>query len=151
MRIWSLHPRYLDRQGLTACWRETLLAQAVLAGRTRGYTRHPQLERFREQPDSIGALASYLHAVADEADLRGYQFDRSRIDRKPEVTAPLTVTTGQLQLEWRWLLSKLKARSPSEFQRWSAEGDPDPHPSFRAVAGPVESWERLDPSDVARS
>ncbi len=30
MRIWSLHPKYLDRQGLLACWRETLLAQKVM-------------------------------------------------------------------------------------------------------------------------
>ena len=48
MRLWSVHPLHLDRQGLTACWREALLAQAVLAGRTRGYRAHPQLERFRE-------------------------------------------------------------------------------------------------------
>ena len=148
MRIWSLHPRYLDRQGLTACWRETLLAQAVLAGRTRGYTRHPQLERFRDQPDPIGALDWYLHGIADEADQRGYRFDRSRIDRTPAAVAPLAVTTGQLQLERTWLLSKLKARSPSDFRRWSGVGESDPHPSFHAVAGPVESWERLDPAHL---
>lgn len=67
VRIWSLHPKYLDRQGLTACWRETLLAQAVLAGRTRGYRSHPQLERFREHPDPISAVGWYLHGIADEA------------------------------------------------------------------------------------
>ena len=48
MRLWSLHPRYLDRQGLLALWREALLARAVLGGRTRGYRNHPQLERFGE-------------------------------------------------------------------------------------------------------
>src|SRR5690606_6899395 len=42
MRLWSLHPRYLDRQGLLALWREALLARAVLRGETRGYTLHPQ-------------------------------------------------------------------------------------------------------------
>ncbi|MGP9584395.1 pyrimidine dimer DNA glycosylase/endonuclease V, partial [Micrococcaceae sp. AOP34-BR2-30] len=30
MRLWSLHPEVLDRQGLIAGWREALLAQAVL-------------------------------------------------------------------------------------------------------------------------
>jgi hypothetical protein len=148
MRIWSLHPRYLDRQGLTACWRETLLAQAVLAGRTRGYTRHPQVQRFREQLDPIGTLAWYLHGVADEADARGYRFDRERIDREPAAADPLAVTTGQLQLEWRWLRSKLKARSPSYFRRWAGVNDPDPHPSVHAIVGPVESRERLDPSEL---
>lgn len=37
MRLWTLHPKYLDPKGLVALWRETLLAQRVLAGRTRGY------------------------------------------------------------------------------------------------------------------
>ena len=27
MRIWTLHPEYLDGRGLTALWRETLLAR----------------------------------------------------------------------------------------------------------------------------
>lgn len=148
MRIWSLHPHHLDRQGLTACWRETLLAQAVLAGRTRGYTRHPQLQRFGEQADPIGTLAWYLHGLADEADRRGYQFARDRIDREPASTPTLAVTTGQLQLEWAWLLSKLKARSPSDFQRWSGVRGPEPHRSFHVVDGPVESWERLNPAEL---
>jgi len=33
MRMWSVHPSHLDRAGLVACWRESLLAQAVPAGR----------------------------------------------------------------------------------------------------------------------
>lgn len=41
MRLWTLHPRYLDAQGLVALWREALLAQKVLQGLTRGYTRPP--------------------------------------------------------------------------------------------------------------
>ncbi|MCK6211165.1 pyrimidine dimer DNA glycosylase/endonuclease V [Georgenia sp. EYE_87] len=81
MRIWSLHPRYLDRQGLTACWREALLAQAVLAGRTRGYRQHSQLTRFRAQPDAVAAVGVYLGGVASEAARRGYRFDVGRIDR----------------------------------------------------------------------
>lgn len=76
MRIWSLHPRYLDRQGLTACWREGLLAQAVLAGRTRGYRQHSQLERFRAQPDPVAAVGAYLEAVAREAADRGLPLRR---------------------------------------------------------------------------
>jgi hypothetical protein len=34
MRLWSLHPKHLDRQGLLAVWREGLLAQEVLRGET---------------------------------------------------------------------------------------------------------------------
>ncbi|HKX52383.1 MAG TPA: pyrimidine dimer DNA glycosylase/endonuclease V [Nitrosospira sp.] len=38
MRLWTLHPRYLDTKGLVAAWREALLAQKVLSGLTSGYT-----------------------------------------------------------------------------------------------------------------
>jgi hypothetical protein len=36
MRLWTLHPKYLDARGLVALWREALLAQKVLRGATRG-------------------------------------------------------------------------------------------------------------------
>ena len=143
MRIWSLHPKYLDRQGLTACWRETLLAQAVLAGRTRGYRSHPQLERFREHPDPIGAVGWYLHGIADEADARGYRYDRDRVDRSPSPVSPISVTTGQLDLEWWWLRSKLAARSPAILDKWTDVVRPEQHRSFELIDGFVASWERL--------
>lgn len=31
MRLWSVHPGWLDAKGLVAAWREGLLARAVLA------------------------------------------------------------------------------------------------------------------------
>lgn len=49
MRLWTIHPKYLDTRGLTALWREALLARKVLKGLTIGYRHHPQLERFRQQ------------------------------------------------------------------------------------------------------
>ena len=142
MRIWSLHPQYLDQQGLTACWRETLLAQAVLAGRTRGYRSHPQLERFRATADPIGSVCWYLHGIADEADGRGYRFDRSRIDRTPIPTSPIEVNTGQMEYEWAWLRRKLTARNPAWLDRWSGVGRPESHHAFVVVHGPISSWER---------
>lgn len=143
MRIWSLHPKYLDRQGLTACWRETLLAQAVLAGRTRGYRSHPQLIRFRNQADGLAVLGWYLHGLADEAESRGYQFDRDRIDRAAEQVPTIAVTSGQLAVEWRWLATKLAARGPAVLSRWKDVAQPQPHRSFHVVEGPIASWERL--------
>ena len=79
MRIWSLHPCLLDRRALVACWRETLLAQKVLRGLTRGYTNHTQLIRFRAHPQPLEAVAAYLSGLADEADARGYSFNRALI------------------------------------------------------------------------
>lgn len=145
MRLWSLHPSALDRQGLTACWREGLLAQAVLAGGTRGYTRHPQLVRFRRQPEPSVAVAAYLHAVADEATARGYRFDTTRVGvpegERTRATPRIAVTQGQLDLEWRHLLRKLAVRSPDRYTA-AAVGGPSPHPLFVVVPGDVEPWER---------
>ena len=80
MRLWTIHPKYLDRQGLVALWREGLLAQAVLRGRTKGYKSHPQLNRFKAHPMPHEAIAYYLHEVQEEAKRRGYRFDAAKID-----------------------------------------------------------------------
>lgn len=146
VRLWSLHPGVLDRQGLIACWRESLLAQAVLSGRTRGYTRHPQLERFRDHPRPLTAVAAYLEGLYVESRERGYRFDGERVLGGPAghlaQVDRISVTEGQLRLEWAHLQSKLAARSP---QLHTAGPAPDPvpiHPLFGAVAGPPAAWER---------
>jgi len=139
MRLWSIHPQYLDAKGLVALWREGLLAQAVLAGQTRGYRSHPQLERFR---DRTGAIAVYLHHVVDEAESRGYKFDRSKL---PAVDAvPLIeVSNGQLRFEWQHLTGKLRDRDPARYRRFANITDPLPHPFFIVVPGSVAAWEKL--------
>lgn len=149
MRLWSVHPRHLDRQGLTGCWREALLAQAVLAGRTKGYRSHPQLERFRAHEDPLAAVGAYLAALADEATARGYRFDRSRIERPPQPSAagavpvaPIPVTDGQLDLEREHLRAKLALRSPDWRPAAGGTDASEAHPLFRVVPGPVETWER---------
>ena len=138
MSLWSIHPQYLDVKGLVAVWREGLLAQAVLGGLTRGYTHHPQLIRFKS---SRGAIATYLHSIADEADRRGYSFDRSRIVT-PGRAVVLTVTTGQLEYEWSHLKRKLRERSPADYRRVIRERNPLPHPCFTVVPGGIADWER---------
>lgn len=143
MRLWSLHPSQLDAKGLVACWREALLAQAVIAGRTVGYTRHPQLERFTARPDPLRAIAAYLHDVAREADARGYRFDAGRIGTEQDRT-PIPVTDGQIALEWEHLGAKLAARSPADWERWRTSA-PAVHPLFVLVPGPAEPWEKAVP------
>ncbi len=144
MRLWSLHPRALDRQGLIALWREGLLARKVLAGETRGYRHHPQLERFRAHSEPQVAIAAYLHAVADEADRRGYRFDRSRIGAAARETTPIPVSDGQLAFEAGHLAAKLERRSPEVLAQGDPRKSPAPHPLFRVVPGPIASWERPD-------
>ncbi|HMN45996.1 MAG TPA: pyrimidine dimer DNA glycosylase/endonuclease V [Povalibacter sp.] len=141
MRLWSLHPRYLDPQGLVALWRETLLAQAVLRGETRGYRHHPQLDRFRNHPAPLSAISLYLRAIHAESVARGYSFDERKI-RPARRRASLAVTTGQMSYEWKHLLGKLKQRSPALHRQWRTTETPQPHPLFKVRAGEVESWER---------
>jgi hypothetical protein len=114
--------------------------QAVLAGATRGYTRHPQLERFREHPDALELVGAYLSGVADEATARGYRFDRDRIRMPADATGQLDVTEGQLAHEWQHLLAKLEARCPAIAERVQ-HAEPAPHPLFRVVPGPVAAWD----------
>lgn len=141
MRLWSLHPRYLDPQGLVALWREGLLAKAVLRGETRGYRHHPQLLRFQAQPLPLSSLNAYLAVVLAEATARGYAFDRSKLGPRRAVS-PIEVTDGQLAHEWQHLLRKLSTRSPQLYRRWSEVTVPDCHPLFRIRSGPIEEWER---------
>ena len=140
MRLWSLHPKYLDSKGLVALWREGLLAKAVLEGKTKGYRSHPQLQRFREQEVPVAAINSYLHALLDEARLRGYRFDGTKLGPAVEVR-PIEVSVGQLRYEWRHLLSKLDRRDPERFRSLCGIEDPEPHPLMRVVPGGIETWE----------
>ena len=142
MRLWSLHPRYLDPQGLVALWREALLAQAVLRGQTRGYRHHPQLERFRAQPAPLAAISAYLAGIHAEAVIRGYHFDKSKVSRG-RTPAAIAVTEGQIGFEWQHLLQKLNDRNPVLYRRWRKDVRPDCHPLFRVHTGPIEPWERV--------
>lgn len=141
MRLWTLHPKYLDPKGLVALWRESLLAHAVLHGETNGYTRHPQLERFKSHKNTLFAIDAYLTAIFDEAVLRGYSFDGSKIGHF-EVVDQIEATSGQVEFEWRHLLCKLSARSPLIYEKLHNIADPECHPLFRIVDGQIEQWER---------
>ena len=143
MRLWTIHPRYLDSQGLLALWREALLARAVLRGRTRGYRHHPQLARFRGHRQPRYAINAYLAAIHAEARERGYSFDATKIGPLRAI-ALIPTTRAQIAYEWRHLLKKLTVRNPALRRRSRAVTVPQCHPLFKPVAGPVESWERVD-------
>ncbi len=140
MRLWSIHPGYLDAKGLVALWREGLLAQNVLLGKTKGYKNHPQLKRFKADKNPAGAIASYLKAVADEADRRGYHFDRNKIINE-ELGGSITVTTGQLDYEFKHLLEKLRKRDSVRYDQLFKTTEIELHPIFNKVTGDREDWE----------
>jgi len=141
MRLWSLHPKHLDARGLVALWREALLAQAVLAGKTRGYKHHPQLERFRANKAPLKAIGAYLSEVQNEGRRRGYKFDRSKILFPSARSAHMPVTDGQLRHEWLHLEKKLMKRDKLKMAE-NARAKRRAHPGFAVKKGKKEGWEK---------
>ncbi len=140
MRLWSLHPKYLDSKGLVALWREGLLARAVVKGETKGYKNHPQLTRFMDQENPLQSIDSYLMSVYEESKQRSYNFDRNKIG--PDFTvSKIKVTRGQIQYEFNHLRSKLKIRDHLKYIELLETNEPDTNPIFVVVEGEIEPWE----------
>src|SRR5687767_7965640 len=112
MRLWSLHPRYLDGKGLGGLWREGLLARHCLLGLTRGYVHHPQLRRFRAHASPVEALDAYLGVVWEEACARGYRLDGTKLGNRLVTVAAIPLHRGQLDFEIGHLARKLRERDP---------------------------------------
>jgi len=143
MRLWSIHPKYLDSIGLIALWREGLLAKAVLSGKTKGYKNHSQLIRFKKCAKPINAINNYLSFVLQEAENRGYKFDKRKINSKLKLDNKLKVTNKQLEYELQHLLKKLKIRAPTKHKALKSIKHIECNPLFCVVKGNIESWERL--------
>ncbi len=141
MRLWSIHPRYLDPKGLVAVWREGLLALKVLKGKTQGYKNHPQLQRFKVCYDPVAAITGYLWYVHDESLSRGYSFDSGKLASRTRAPR-LSVTTGQLAYELEHLKKKLAVRDRLWYERIANERTADPNPLFTVRPGAIEDWER---------
>ena len=146
MRLWSIHPRYLDSKGLVALWREGLLAKKVLEGKTKGYKNHPQLERFKNFKDPILAINSYLFYVLKEAKLRNYKFNEKKLKIDGKILyKKIPVTEGQIKFEFRHLLSKLKRRDKRHYRfllKLKKGGKTLTNPIFYQIKGKKEKWEK---------
>lgn len=140
MRLWTLHPKYLDTQGLLAVWREALLAQKVLEGRTKGYTKHPQLWRFTSSAKPTSAIAQYLRVIYEESVTRKYKFNYEKIG-KVDSECTIVCTRGQLLYEWLHFKEKLRNRDATRFSELQDLEVPDQHPLFKIAEGDVEAWE----------
>ena len=143
MRIWSLHPKYLDAKGLVALWRETLLAKHVLDGKTRGYKNHPQLIRFRKCKKPLEAVNQYLTEVFKESVLRGYKFDKKKVNQN-FTKVKLKVTSKQIEYEAKHLLRKLKIRDKEKYKSLKKLNVFESHPLFKIADGEIEEWEKIE-------
>lgn len=140
MRLWTIHPRYLDTKGLLAVWREGLLAQKVLQNKTRGYRNQPQLKRFTSSPDAVGAIGAYLRGIYLEAVQRGYNFSEDKINQA-HFRYQIPCTRGQLLYEWKHLREKMRQRDTNRYQKMESVGEPEPHALFHIIEGDIEDWE----------
>ena len=104
MRLWTISFKYLDAKGLVALWREALLAKNVLAGLTKGYKNHPQLDRFYAHENAREAINAYLAEVCAQACARGYKFDAAKVGEFDwRNLAKIAVTRGQIEYEFAFL------------------------------------------------
>ncbi|MDR1503185.1 MAG: pyrimidine dimer DNA glycosylase/endonuclease V [Prevotella sp.] len=140
MRLWSLHPQYLDSAGLNASWREGLLAKNVLVGNTKGYTNHPQLIRFKNSPDPNLYIDAFLTEIYKEAARRNFSYSKEKICMIDNIS-PIPVTKGQLEYEYEHLRRKLQKRSPELLEKLPALTELKPHPLFETIEGAIEDWE----------
>ena len=129
MRLWSIHTKYLDSKGLVALWREALLAQKVLQGRTKGYRFHPQLDRFKDTKNPVSTIGAYLHHIYLESKERNYNFQLSKIDIIEDVPK-MKISRDLLLSEFKHLLGKLEQRDEELFQQLLKVDIILPHPSF---------------------
>jgi len=141
MRLWSLHPQYLDSRGLVALWREGLLAQKVLHGQTVGYLHHPQLERFSGHANPMAAIGLYLAHIYDEALDRGYNFQINKIIKRNAEAAKIVVSDEQMLFEFNHLKNKLLERDLEAYKNIMSVKTPEPHPLFTVKNGPIANWE----------
>lgn len=144
MRLWSLHPGYLDPRGLVACWREALLARKVIQGDTQGYQNHPQLHRFQSHPDPMIAIEYYLQIIYAESNYRNYCFNKNKISGIKQAVQTIPVSSGQINFEWAHLKNKLEKRNLDFYKKLKNihREEIKPHPLFTIVPGPVASWEK---------
>lgn len=143
MRLWTVHPKYLDTKGLIACWREGLLARKVLLGETRGYRNHPQLIRFKNCNNPVEAIDAYLSEILAEAESRGYKFDSTKINRAVKIEK-IAVTQGQVRYETQHLKNKLASRDFKAYMRLNDIHEMVPNNIFEVYPGEVEKWEIQD-------
>ncbi len=83
MRVWDVHPGYLDRGGLLGQHVEIHAIRSVLAG-AGGYTHHPEVLRWT---DHFAALEIAHDVTVQEMRLRGFRH-RSPLAAVPEPGSP---------------------------------------------------------------
>jgi len=142
MRLWSIHPKYLDTKGLSGLWREALLAKKVLQGATKGYKNHPQLERFKKQDKPMKFINTFIYFIYKESCARGYCFDKRNVV-KSFTKKKIKVTNKQIDFEFNHLKKKLKQRNNKKYKELIKIKKIESNPLFKIIKGPIKKWEKI--------
>lgn len=137
MRLWSIHPRYLDTKRLVAQWKECLTAHKVLSGQSKGYNKHPAIIRFKDIGPNFIAL--YMDDIYTESIKRGFKFNKSLIPDVDNKVLMFPVTSGQIAYEKLHIERKTNKK---------IDDVPDLHSRFYQVEGNIEWFEKVIPNKV---
>jgi hypothetical protein len=144
MRLWSIHPKYLDTKGLLGLWREGLLAQKVLEDKIERYKNHPQLIRFRNTRNPILYIGTYLYYVYLEGKRRNYNFNINKIKKYNFDIEKIPVKRGQVLYEFNHLLKKLEMRDKKSYEEIKDIKEIEVNPIFYIVNDDsIEQWEKI--------
>lgn len=142
MRLWSIHPKYLDVKGLSGLWREALLAKKILQKKTTAYKNHPQMRRFHALKNPVPAINAYLLNIYRESCERGYCFNKRKLGRAFR-KEKIPVKKGQIIYEFKILKKRLKIRAKDKYREIKKVKRIEPNPIFRIIKGKKESWEKI--------
>ncbi len=139
MRVWDIHPGFLNRQSLLGEHREIHAIHTVLSQQKKGYSRHPETLRWREH---LAALWLRHEQVVAEMRIRGFNHfsplpaPRSEIvwpsvfidtpghqfallaekyTNKEQGRIPLPANVGELLASHECLLSETQPDTPESF------------------------------------
>jgi hypothetical protein len=145
MRLWSIHPKYLDKKGLVGLWRESLLAKKVLEGKTKGYKNHPQLIRFKESENKLLYLNHYLYEVYKEGKKRNYKFNFEKINKSllEKRIKKIPITNCQLKYEFNHLKNKLIRRDKKHHNKINLTKSIKSSNIFTIKKGKICHWEKI--------
>lgn len=130
MSLWSLHPKYFDKQGLMSLWREGLAVQKMLAEDASLQKPVPMFEEFKKSSNPIKAIGSYLSMVASEGARQGYKLNHERI-LCPNFDAEfIEIKPEQIIFEMDFLKSKLKQRDVKKYYETAQASSIDVNPVF---------------------
>ncbi|OQB09054.1 MAG: hypothetical protein BWY21_00959 [Parcubacteria group bacterium ADurb.Bin216] len=151
MRLWSIHPVYLDDIGLSRCYYEGIGGLKTMLG----MQRHPQLNRFKQSKDPVNNLKYYLIHVYTESVFREKDYKHFELledlclkSYKPDY---IPVSNKQLEFEIRWLVGKMSTErcynSHQKIERLMYDYQNKnisslTHHLFNVVDGEIEDWER---------